>query len=184
VTLDDALAMLGLGPGASWPAIRSAYRARIRAVHPDVVPGAPPDAAVRAARLNAAFAVLERAYRRGEHPALPPPAPAATRPRSEVEPEPMPVDDDALVLVAPAGELFHHLADALDVVGSVTYADPEGGVLAAVVADGRGQLIVTLRDRGQATEALFTLEAVGSAPVPPIDDVVRAVARLLRRSAR
>jgi hypothetical protein len=183
VTLDEALAAFGLDADTTWPEIRRAYRARMRTAHPDVSTDAPRAAVATAARLNAAFALLERVYRRGEQPpAAPPPPPA---PRAKPAPPQPPVDlavvdDDALALVAPPDEVFLRLAVALDEIGDLTYADSNAGYLEALVADGAGQLVVSLQGRAHATEAFFTLEPMGTAPVPPIDQIVRALAYRLR----
>ena len=50
--------VLGVGQGASPEEIRSAYKARIREVHPDVFQGAGEEATERAIELNGAYAVL------------------------------------------------------------------------------------------------------------------------------
>jgi curved DNA-binding protein CbpA len=183
--LDDALAALGLRRDTTWPEVRAAYRTRIRTVHPDVRAGSSADAAV----LNTAFATLERVYRRGEPlpPAREPSAPptAATPGTRASEPTPPPpdlvaVDDDSLVLEAPADEVFHRLADAIEAIGAITYRDPDGGYLEAVVGDGTGQLVVTLQGRAFATEAFFTLEQMDTRPAPRIETVVRSIAARLR----
>jgi hypothetical protein len=181
--LDDALALFGLRRDTTWPEVRAAYRSRIRAVHPDVAPGASGDAA----RLNAAFSALERVYRRGEAPPPPRSAPAPPNPSAPATtraPEPPPdlvaVDDDSLVLEAPADEVFMRLAEALDGIGAVTYSDPDGGYLEAVVGDGTGQLVVSLQGRAFATEAFFTLEPMDTRPAPSIETVVRSIAARLR----
>jgi hypothetical protein len=183
---DDALALLGLDRGTDWSAVRGAYRAAMRIVHPDLTPGD----GEAARRLNAAFALLEPVFRRGA-PA-PPPATAASASRSHAgrppahrhvpdDVEVRRVDDDGLALVAPADEVFHRLLDALHDLGDVVYADPEGNYLEALVHGGAGQLVVSLQGRSDATEAFFTLESLRGAPVPPIDVVVRAIADRLRR---
>jgi curved DNA-binding protein CbpA len=180
VTLDDALAALGLDRATTWSEIRTAYRARIRAVHPDLTA----DSGGAAARLNAAFSLLERVYRRGE----PAPSAGATPRRAPRPAPPEPpldlalVDDDGLALVAPPDEVFHRLAAAIDDIGDLTYADPEAGYLEALVAGGAGQLVVSLQGRAHATEAFFTLEPLGAAPVPELETIVRELAALLRRT--
>jgi hypothetical protein len=184
--LDDALATLGLARDTTWVEIRAAYRTRIRAVHPDVAAhSGRASTGTDAARLNAAFATLEPLYRRGA-----PPPPAPPRPPAPVRAEPPQppvdlerVDDDALALVAPPDEVFLRLATAIDEIGDITYADADGGYLEAVVADGRGQLVVSLQGRAHATEAFFTLEPMDTRPVPPIDVVVRDIAWRLRRAS-
>jgi hypothetical protein len=193
--LDDALGTLGLDRSTTWAEIRRAYRARMREVHPDVTAG--PGAT--AARVNAAFAVLEPVYRRGAPPPpRPTPPPEPPRPPrtsraawgGHVAPEPDEpdaplerVDDDGLVLVAPPDEVFLRLATVIDEIGSVTYADPDLGYLEAVVADGTGQLVVSLQGRAHATEAFFTLEPMDVRPVPALESIVRQIAARLRRRA-
>ena len=156
-------------------------------MHPDVAAGSTADAA----RLNAAFSTLEPVYRRGEAP--PPPRPTGTTPprptpaptrytRAARPPPPdlVAVDDDSLVLEAPPDEVFLRLAEALDGIGAVTYRDPDGGYLEAVVGDGTGQLVVSLQGRAFATEAFFTLEPMDTRPAPQIEAVVRSIAARLR----
>jgi curved DNA-binding protein CbpA len=185
--LDDALAVFGLDRDTTWAEVRAAYRSHIRVVHPDVGAGS----SAEAARLNAAFAALERVYRRGEAPPAPrmsqpasSSAPAASPARRSAAPEPPPdllaVDDDSLVLEAPADEVFHRLAEALEGIGAVTYSDPDGGYLEAVVGEGTGQLVVSLQGRAFATEAFFTLEPIDTRPAPDIEAVVRSIAAQLR----
>ncbi len=163
--LDDALDSFGLDRAADWPAVRAAYRAAMRVAHPDVSP----DGADAARRLNEAFAVLRPAYRRAD---------ARVTPVSTAR-----IEDDDFVLVAPAAEIFPRLLDVLHDIGDVTYADPDGCYLEALIADGAGRLSIELRVRADATEALFTLEAASSDAVPPIDVVVRSIADLLRGRA-
>jgi hypothetical protein len=174
--LDDALRVLGLDRATTWSEIRTTYRNRIRSVHPDVAPGSGTDAA----RLNAAFAVLEPLYRRG---GLPPPPARVVAPPVVFADDVAHVDDDGLILVAPADEVFHRLAAAIDEIGAITYSDPDGGYLEAVVADGAAQLVVSLQGRAHATEAFFTLEQMDVRPVPAIEGVVRQIAARLRNQA-
>jgi hypothetical protein len=49
---------LGVGPGADLAALRAAYHRRARELHPDVVGAAGPDAQLRMALVNEAWAVL------------------------------------------------------------------------------------------------------------------------------
>jgi hypothetical protein len=179
--LDDALGALGLDRATSWAEIRAAYRARIRAVHPDLTAGPAADAA----RLNAAFAVLEPVYRRGTPPPPPPPPPSPRPPAPGDlgDAELAYLDDDSLTLVAPPDEVFFRLAAAIDEIGAVTYADADGGYLEALVADGTAQLVVSLQGRAHATEAFFTLEQLDARPAPPIDSIVRQIAAQLRGRA-
>jgi hypothetical protein len=168
--LDDALRVLGLDRATTWTEIRTTYRSLIRSVHPDLTPGSGADAAL----LNAAFAVLEPVYRRGSPPPAPPP-------RVVLRDDVAHIDDDGLILVAPADEVFHRLAAAIDEIGAITYSDPDGGYLEAVVADGAAQLVVSLQGRSHATEAFFTLEPMDVRPVPALETIVRQIAARLRR---
>jgi hypothetical protein len=177
--LDDALGTLGLDRSTTWAEIRRAYRARMREVHPDVTAG--PGAA--AARVNAAFAVLEPVYRRGLPPPPPPPRPARPPEPDAKDPPLERMDDDGLVLVAPPDEVFLRLATVIDEIGAVTYADPDLGYLEAVVGDGTGQLVVSLQGRAHATEAFFTLEPMDARPVPALETIVRQIAARLRHRA-
>jgi hypothetical protein len=176
VDVDDALRLLGLDRSATWPDIRREYRTRIRAVHPDVSAGTGGDAA----RLNAAFAALEPAYRRGVTPPAPPTPPPPRSAATDVAPLVDGGYDDGLVLVAPADEVFLRLAAAIDEIGALTYADPDLGYLEAVVADGAGQLVVSLQGRAHATEAFFTLEPMDTRPVPALSTLVRQIAARVR----
>ena len=142
-------------------------------------------------RLNAAFTLLEPIYRRGEgtrptvaSPAdVADPAPNGDAPDDSDRIDLAALDDDGLILVAPADEVFLRLHHALDRVGDVTYADPEAGYLEALVQPsgyGPAQLAVSLQGRANGTEVWFTLEALGPHQGAPIADVVRLVARLVR----
>jgi hypothetical protein len=179
VTIDEARAVLGVGPASSEADERSAFRRRLRDTHPDVA-GPRADAGVAVARLTRALAVLRSARTAG----APPPSAAPLRP----QPPPPPAtharaDDDSLLLDAPADEAFVALLEAAHVVGEVTYVDARLGLLEAVLADGAGtacQLFVTLQGRATGTEAFCTLEPLGTDPCPPVADVVAALAAALR----
>lgn len=182
MTPDEALRLLDLPPTTSWADIKGAYRSRIRAAHPDVTGGS----ALAAARLNEAFALLERIYRRGLDPRPAPPRPAAPRTPPVAVPDDLAaLDDDSLALEAPHEEVFLRLHAAIDELGTVTYADPDAGYLEGLLDGplGPSQLVVSLQGRAQATEAFFTLESLGAHPAPPIERVVRAIAARVRRGA-
>ena len=77
----EARRVLGLGPTPSWGEVRIAYRAQIRAAHPDRAGGS----TARAALVNHAYATLEAVDRMGarpdqdhahDHPQSPAPPPA------------------------------------------------------------------------------------------------------------
>jgi hypothetical protein len=94
-------------------------------------------------------------------------------------------DDDGLVLVAPAGEVFERLWRALGAVADVVVVDALAGVLVGDLHDdlGAGRLVVEVRapvDPSQPSTVEFTLDQRGPLPAPDIDDVVRELARLVR----
>ena len=111
----------------------------------------------------------------------PPRATAAPGPFDD-DPDLHLVDDDGLALVAPHDEVFHRLYAAIDQLGHVSYADEDQGYIEAVLPSpaGANQLVVSLQGRAMHTEAFFTLEPMGNHLAPPIDAVVRSIARLVR----
>jgi hypothetical protein len=175
VDVDEARAVLGVGPTSSEADERSAFRRRLRATHPDVA-GPRADAGVAVARLTRALAVLRSAR---AAPPPPPPHPSPPPPPvASVDP-----GDDSLLLDVPADEAFVALLEAAHAVGEVTYVDARLGLLEAVLADGNGaacQLLVTLQGRATGTEAFCTLEPLGTDPCPAVADVVAALAAALR----
>src|SRR6218665_3798682 len=87
----DAYEVLGVSPRADDVVIRAAWKALIRKYHPDS--STSPDAADRAARINAAFKLLvtpdaRAAYDRRR--AAPPVAPPRPAPRPKPAPMPQP----------------------------------------------------------------------------------------------
>lgn len=182
----EARVLLGVDADDPWPAVRSAYRRRIRAVHPDVNGGA---AAATAARLNEAYAVLSRARRAGApggsadpdraRPAPDPPPPA---------PSPPPAvgvalaGNDTLLLSCPPDEAFALLLDAAHRVGSVSYVDRGCAIFEVVVRqDGEAcSAVVTLQGRAHGTEAFVTLEALARPATLAPDRVVDRLLGALR----
>jgi hypothetical protein len=170
LTMDIATAfgVLGLEHGADWTAVRTMHREAIRSSHPDV--GGSTD---RAAQVNQAFGVLERATNGGQYP-LPPPPPDSPAPASERSPSTV-LDFDS-----PA-ELLRCLADVGHDVGEVVFVDPVSGLLEIIVGPepGVGRLIVDVGEPTQGgVSVAFTLEPLGVIAPPPIGEVV---ADLLRR---
>lgn len=184
MTPDDALHVLGLSRPTTWPQVRAAYRQRVQVHHPDR--SAAHDAPRLTAELNAAYRVLRD--HRDLLEVVPSPATDAVPPAWGPDPAPdapdvAAADDDSLILVAPHDEVFWRLHAALDVVGDVTLADPDAGLLEALVP-GTGpapsQLVVTLQGRVAGTEAFFTLESLDESTAPSLPELVRELARLVR----
>lgn len=181
--LQEALELLGVHPTTPWPEVRTAYRERIRLLHPDVAgAGSGPNAA----RTNEAFRVVRAAVANGAHPARPTaPAPAAILVADLLEEavEVAVLDDEGLELVAPPDEVFDRIHAALHTVGQVTYVDPDAGLLECLLeteAHPPAQLTVSLQGRGATTEAFFTLESLHAGAAPPLPAVVRLLADRLR----
>jgi hypothetical protein len=174
----EALASLGLEPGADWPDIKNAYRSQIRSHHPDLS-HAPGDQAV-AAQINIAYALLADLADQGRLP--------AARPLNSPTPEPVgpalaSAASDPAVLVVPPGDLFDRLLDAAHDVGDVTHIDPDAGtvqMLIRLTGWPPSQLTCQLAKRGGDQVILSTLESLDSRPAPPIADVVTILADQLR----
>lgn len=176
----EARTVLGVTAADGWDVVRSAYRARIRAAHPDTHGvGSTP----RAIRLNEAYAVLSRAKRAGgpsaARPAGAPAAPPAARP---APPAPPPVGvsvegSDTLLLAAPPDEAFALLLDAGHRVGDVSYVDRSCAIFEVVVRqdDETCSLVVTLQGRAHGTEAFLTLEAMERAASLPPERILQRV---------
>ena len=163
-----ALRVLGLEQGADWNEVRNMHREAIRRSHPDV--GGSTD---RAAQLNQALGVLERATNGGQHP-LPPPVPDSPSSAGERLPSAVFGSD------SPA-ELLCCLADVGHDVGEVVFVDSGSGRLEIIVGPepGVGRLIVEV---GEPTHGgisvAFTLESLGVLAPPWIGEVVADLLRL------
>jgi hypothetical protein len=170
--------VLGVGPSASWPEVRAAYRTAIRDAHPDRRGGS----TVQAVRVNEAYATLvrERAQgpvrrsRRGTA-ARPTPPP---RPREPIGPVEV-LEGDTLHLPVPPDEAFVAVLEACHAIGDVTYVDRSCAILEALVPiEGEGvcSLMITFQGRAYGTDAFCTLEAIEHVASPPVQPVVAALA--------
>lgn len=160
---------LGVGPGAAWAEVRTAYRAAMQSAHPDREGGS----TQRAAALNEAYATLVRARR--APPPAPPPEPAF-EPAFEPPPGAVVAAGDTLHLPVPADEAFAVVLEACHRLADVTYVDRQCGILEAVLQlDGEGtcSLVVTFQGRAHGTEAFCTLEAIEHVGSPPVGPIVR-----------
>jgi hypothetical protein len=173
-----ARAVLGVDAGASSAEVRDAYRAAMRATHPDV---AGPTGTRRAAALNDAYAALRTTHPRP--PAAPIPTP--TEHRTAPPPPTVPVevlDGDTIWLDAPPDEAFARLLEACSEVGEVTYVDRSCPILEAMVTvpgEGACSLVITLQGRAHGTEAFCTLESIERVAQPPVTPLVEAVVAAL-----
>ena len=136
VTLGEALALLGLAPSTTDPAVvRAAYLAAIRQAHPDVNEAA--NATTASARLTVAYTVITRALADGQtgpaDPPTPEPDPGPDR-RPAPEPVVITVDvqviaDDTIEVAAPPDLAFAWLVQTGHVVGDVTFLDRSAALL-------------------------------------------------------
>ncbi|MGZ4759245.1 MAG: J domain-containing protein [Acidimicrobiales bacterium] len=189
----EALAVLGISPGATADEARSAYRRLIRTAHPDRS-GGDPAATHQTARLTQAYAVIRSAIQANggsSVPAAPPPPrppapppggrPAATRWPYDGQAEPVDADlleGDTIAVHAPAEEAFALLFEAAGRVGHIAYFDRQLGILETVVRFEGGptcSVLITLQGRAMFTEAFCTMESIEAAPTPSIQPVVEAI---------
>ncbi|MBX3286323.1 MAG: hypothetical protein KF703_13325 [Actinobacteria bacterium] len=190
----EAARLLDVGLDDPWDDVRRAYRAHIRAHHPD---RAGPGSSDRAAGIIEAYAVLV-AHRTGAPGAdataaaarpTEPPARAPLRRAWTEEPlGPVPgvarVDDDTLALDAPADETFRWLTEAANDIGEITYVDrsvPILEVLCRFEGEPATSLVITLQGRNDGTEAFCTAESIEARPAPPTAAVVDLLELALRR---
>jgi hypothetical protein len=200
VDLAEALAVLGLRPGAPMAEVRERYRDLVRRSHPDLVDTDADRASATAttARITGAFAVVRRAVlddgtdvvpepHVGEHP-VPDPASGSTKaaaPRPwEVDVVEADVDGDTISIAAPANEAYALLLDAAARLGGIGYVDRRLGILEVIVRFEGGpscSVLITLQGRAFGTDAFCTMESIEAAPTPPIRPVVDALLEELRR---
>lgn len=203
--LSDALAVLGVVPGAAMDEVRVTYRRLVRAAHPDVDTAG--DATARTARITAAFATVRAAVLDHDGatvpvppspPVAPPPAPPGSRLGDRVDPQ-VPidpfaddipdadvVDGDTIAITAPPPEAFARLLDAAAAIGGIGYVDRHLGLLEVLVRFEGGptcSVLVTLQGRAHVTEAFCTMESIEAAPTPPLRPVVEALVDALRNPA-
>lgn len=177
--LDEARATLGVGPGAGWHDVRSAYRRLVRAHHPDLDAAAGATAAT--ARITEAYAVLRR--ERSLPPAGPPgqsSPPPASPPGDESAVAR--VDGETLIIDAPPEEAFARLFHVAHEIGEVTYFDADVGLLETVVEVPGApvcSLLISLQWRAGGTEAFCTLETLGTGRPPSLAGVVDVLAERL-----
>jgi DnaJ domain len=176
VRLEEAMGVLGIGPGATSVEVRAAYRRLIRDHHPDL--DSTTDATRRTAELTQAYALVQRQLasspdgriEAAPDPLVPPPA-ATSVPVKEI-------DGDSILLDVPADEAFAALFEAAGRVGHVAYFDRQLGILETVVRFEGGpscSVLITLQGRAHGTEAFCTMESIEAAPTPPIGPVVDAL---------
>lgn len=168
----SALQTLGLEPTAPWEDVRSAYRSGLMSSHPDRDDS--PDAAAETDRIVAAFRTLREATGDGAATVLSlfDPADAVGAP---------------LVLDARHGDVFERLLEAMGTVGEISYIDRESGFLQTTVERAgfaASHLTVEITPLGIHSQALFTLETLGTGSPPDLADVVAEIGEQLKLPPR
>lgn len=195
--LDAALDLLGLDRTADERTARSAYRRRVRELHPDLAAtgtgtGDVSTRTERTASLNLAWTVVIGALRDGTigTGAEPGEPPRSTEPANGVEATRAPSTgqatveghDGSLWLDVPADEAYLALYEASGRVGHVAYVDRHLGLLGVIVRFEGGptcSVLITLQGRAEGTEAMCTMTSIEAAPAPSIDPVLDALAEAL-----
>jgi hypothetical protein len=202
VDLAEALAVLGLRPGAPMAEVRERYRTLVRRSHPDLVDTDADRATATAttARITGAFAVVRRAVIDDGADVVPEPTagpstspdsargpagPAAPRPW-EVDSVEADADGDTISIAAPPNEAYALLLDAAARLGGIGYVDRRLGILEVIVRFEGGpscSVLITLQGRAFGTDAFCTMESIEAAPTPSIRPVVDALVEELQRPA-
>lgn len=188
----EALELLGItaAQASDRTALRSAYRARMRIVHPDRNPS--PDAAALAGRISAAYRVLTTEPATGPGPRTGDPRPPRGRPRPATGDAGRPpprrvtarvVDADTVAIDGSRQEAFAAVLEASHRLGDIGYLDPTSGMVEVVVefTDApTSSLVMTLQGRSSGSVEVFcTLEPLSGGESPPLEAVTRLLARTL-----
>jgi len=193
----EALELLGItaAQASDRAALRSAYRARMRVVHPDRNPA--PEAAALAGRISAAYRVLTTepatgpGSRTGDPRTGDPRPPRGwTGPATGDAGRPPPrrvrarvVDADTVAIDGSRQEAFAAVLEASHRLGDIGYLDPAAGMVEVVVefTDApTSSLVMTLQGRSSGSVEVFcTLEPLSGGQSPPLEAVTRLLARTL-----
>ena len=171
---DEAADVLGVEPGIDVTVLRATYRRLLHDHHPDHAADRAcddEDLTGRTARIIEAYATLRTQ-----------PPTAAAEPSFEIAV----VADDTVALDLPAEEVFMVLLDTAHEIGDVTYVDVDAGLLEAIVHfEGTPvcSLVMSLQGRADRIEAWCTIESLDANEPPPVADVVRLLADLVRTRA-
>jgi len=187
VSLDSALELVGLPPGATKEQVKRLRRKLLKANHPDR--NTSEDAHIRSATLSAAFDVIERAI--DENGGLTVPlrahSPDGYSTKSSWSPPFSSVgadhDGDTIFIAAPPGETFQILLDASSSLGGIGHIDRNLGLLEVIVRFEGGpscSVLFTLQGRAHGTDVFSTMDSIEAAPTPSIlpvlDALVNAIA--------
>jgi len=178
----EALAALGLSPGADLDAVRAAFRRLVRTHHPDI---AGPGANDRTAQLTEAYRVLKQMADDDGIVRVAPSARAnapASRDEDAAGVDASSLGGDSLVLDAPPDEAYLALFDAAARLGHIAYFDRQEGIIETIVRFEGGpscSVLITLQGRAHGTEAFCTMDSIEAAPTPPLAPVIDALVEAL-----
>ncbi|HVM08232.1 MAG TPA: hypothetical protein VM345_07220 [Acidimicrobiales bacterium] len=166
-----ALAVLGVADGTSDDEVRRRYLALVRLHHPDVADGA---SGVDVADITAAYRIVRATL---------PSAPASPSSQAAAKAVAVAVDGDTIVVALPPDETFLALVDVASLAGTVTYVDPEAGLLETLLElSDRRRCSLVISTQGRAvgtTDAFCTVESLDAAPPPAVEAIVEELAELL-----
>lgn len=184
--VEQARRLLGLDGPCGVREVRSAYRRRVKEVHPDVNRSGQAGDLTR--RLTAAYQLLVvEAARSG-----PAAAPGAARSGPVAAPgaateaaaaSARMVDDDTIQLDAPREEALMSLLEASHRLGEVSYLDRGSGLVEVVVEFQEAptsSLVLVLQGRAAGgTEVMCTVEPLSGGTSPPVEAVTALLLRTL-----
>jgi len=178
----EAAGILGVDPDAPREETRAAFRALIRAHHPDRVGGGAA-ATADSTRLIEAYRLLRSTPPDPPPAATPAPGPPPPTRRSGT-PVDARVDGDSILVAADPTTVMVALVEAGHALGEITYLDRSSGlveVMLQVQEEGDARpaacsLVATLQGRLDAVEVFFTVERLDGHPAPPVAPIVAAVA--------
>lgn len=178
-----AAALLGVALDAPPDEVRRAFRALIRARHPDQAGG------TSAATIDSALLIEAHRTLRAPAPrpaAAPPPPSAPPRPRAAT-PVDARVDGDSLLIDDDPAVVMARLVEAGHQIGEITYLDRSSGYLEVLVqvcepddlSPAAVSLVASLQGRAEGIEVFCTAERLDGRPSPPVAPLVEALAEAL-----
>jgi hypothetical protein len=168
VTLDDALAVLGLTHSTNEDEARTRFRELMRQHHPDVSSSlnTPSGARVDPSRITHAYAISAATAERLNHDL----GVACTH------------DGDTLWIEAPPDEAYQLLYEAASHLGGVGHVDRGLGLLEIIVRFEGGpscSVLFTLQGRAHGTDVFCEMESIEAAPTPAISPVLDSLLEVL-----
>ncbi len=186
----EAWSVLGVSPTASADELRSAYRQRLFALHPDHSgqTGEGVRTVISAYRVLASQLVASPDLVPVQSTALADDLPADELPADDLHADEVLADDvwligpDTIALAMPADDAYLRLLEVAHRIGDVTYVDRSCALMEALLRTKDGttlSLVISLQGRALGhTEAFLTIEPVDlvRGPLPNVADLTQLVA--------